>query len=85
MKRKHWQGYGTVNARVIERNIHKILIKVEGDHEYGLAINQGDNYTLAKWLGTKSLGNFTVEDVQSFSIQHMSDTDCIYTIKLKAH
>jgi hypothetical protein len=82
MKRKHWQGYGTVNAKVVRRLKEFIIIEVKGEHECGLAINKGDKYTLAQWLGIKSLGNFKEEDVKSFSILELRDFTS-YMILLK--
>lgn len=55
MRIKHWQGYGSVNASVVRRitvsakhNIKSILIKVSGNHEYGLVRN--DYYDVFRWL-----------------------------------
>ena len=87
MVRKHWQGYGTVRALVLEKKSDEILILVKGNHEYGLIINQGDTYTLAQWLGTRGLGNFREEDIESYTVKCMgyNEEECLYTIKLKAH
>lgn len=48
MKLKHWQGYGTVNAVKVEKTKDSIVVKVEGDHEYGLV--RDDVYDAKKWL-----------------------------------
>ena len=82
MKRKHWQGYGTVNAKAIRKS-NTIYITVTGTHECGLAIPYHDKYRLAEWLGIKSLGNFKAEDVISFSTTNISDTECLYTVIIK--
>lgn len=54
MKIKHWQGYGSVNAKVIKRtlntqtNTKTITIEVSGMHEYGLV--RKDEYDVYHWL-----------------------------------
>ena len=53
MKIKHWQGYGTVDAKKlceyeIARNQKKIIIQVTGNHEYGIA--RHDAYDIYNWL-----------------------------------
>ena len=52
MKIKHWQGYGTVNAKKIsakeENGIKTLMIEVTGNHEYGLVRN--DIYDVYNWL-----------------------------------
>lgn len=54
MKIKHWQGYGSVLASKVSKNVNNSLgitelhIRVKGNHEYGIACN--DSYTVANWL-----------------------------------
>ena len=36
MKIKHWQGYGSVNMKVLLNTPKKVIIEVYGNHEYGL-------------------------------------------------
>ena len=52
MKIKHWQGYGSVEAKKISKNtknnITRLHIKVSGNHECGLYRN--DKYDLTNWL-----------------------------------
>ncbi|WP_407414253.1 hypothetical protein [Methanobrevibacter sp.] len=46
MKLKHWQGYGSVNAKLVKiqsnsyDNIETLTIHVWGDHEWGLDRHQ---------------------------------------------
>ena len=47
MKIKHWQGYGTVDARKIKDGA-KLHIRVSGNHEWGL--RRDDEYDLFNWL-----------------------------------
>ena len=55
MKIKHWQGYGSVNAKKISReesnDIIKLHIKVSGNHEYG--VERDDLYDIIRWIGTR--------------------------------
>lgn len=79
MKIKHWQGYGSVDAKVIKKittvglntgNDHYeelINIRVKGNHEYGLETH--DKHFVAQWLGRKSLGNFEVKDIISINVE----------------
>ncbi len=73
MKRKHWQGYGTINAKVIKKTPifredgilqRSITIRVTGNHEYGLELMHYDPYTIAQWLGP--VGKFKYEDVLQY-------------------
>lgn len=52
MKLKHWQGYGTIEAkkinRVVNNNEIKLTISVKGNHECGLLRN--DKYDAFNWL-----------------------------------
>lgn len=100
MKLKHWQGYGSVEAKVIKRTaLHlaynlfasrSIEIRVKGDHEYGLM--NYDKYDIARWLGRKSLGNFTMDEIAHIEIidareydneKHQYIDAVIYKILLK--
>ena len=51
MKIKHYQGYGTVQAKKIAKTDNFIHIRVWGDHEYGLERN--DWYDVFNWLVKK--------------------------------
>lgn len=52
MKLKHWQGYGSINARKISEtvngNIATLKIELKGNHEYGLS--RDDKYDVFNWL-----------------------------------
>lgn len=52
MKIKHWQGYGTVNAKKISKTVENgktiLVVKVSGNHEWGLV--REDLYDLKWWL-----------------------------------
>lgn len=93
---KHFQGYGYVEAEVISKpkagKRGTLLIKVVGNHEYGLEIDSYDTYRLDKWLG--KLGKFTEKDVVSFSCnstyianreKNITEENCLYTIELKGN
>lgn len=60
MKIKHFQGYGSVNATKVSKTTFtdlfgqqrtKLIIKVQGLHEYGLKVN--DTYDGVRWLLSK--------------------------------
>lgn len=75
MKIKHWQGYGSVEAKVIKKTStidckgtddhyeEFINIQVKGNHEYG--IETYDKHFIAQWLGCPKLGNFEAKDIIS--------------------
>lgn len=52
MKVKHWQGYGSVDMKVISRkqteNTKTIVVRVSGDHEWGLV--RDDEYDVHRWI-----------------------------------
>ena len=48
MKIKHWQGYGTVEARRIPNKSCTLHVRVSGQHEWGL--RRDDMYDLFGWL-----------------------------------
>lgn len=48
MKIKHWQGYGTVEAKKMPANGATLHIRVSGNHEWGL--RRDDEYDLFNWL-----------------------------------
>lgn len=48
MKIKHWQGYGTVIATKIKDKNYNLVVKVVGNHEWG--IHRDDEYDLFNWL-----------------------------------
>lgn len=54
MKIKHWQGYGTVEAKRLKTTNNKalgtktVVIEVRGNHEWGL--ERFDKYDVHRWL-----------------------------------
>jgi len=52
MKIKHWQGYGSVNAKKLSKStkggITTLKVEVSGNHEYGVV--RDDIYDLKRWL-----------------------------------
>ena len=48
MKIKHWQGYGTVTATKIKDKNFDLVVKVVGNHEWG--IHRDDEYDLFNWI-----------------------------------
>ena len=48
MKIKHWQGYGTVDAVKLKSKDFDLVVKVSGNHEWGL--RRDDTYDLFRWL-----------------------------------
>lgn len=52
MKLRHWQGYGTIEAKRLSKTqkdgLTTMHICVSGNHEYGLA--RHDEYDVANWL-----------------------------------
>ena len=84
MKRKHWQGYGTVDMKIIDRTPGSITIKVKGNHEYGLSFPFYDTYRLTEWMG--KLGGFTENQVRTYTSYESIEDDidvCVYEIKLR--
>ncbi len=55
MKIKHWQGYGTVEAKRLRTTNNRafgtktVVIEVRGNHEWGL--ERFDTYDVLRWLG----------------------------------
>jgi len=50
MRIKHWQGYGTVEAKRIPDKSCTLHIRVIGNHEYGINCGEWDEYRLYYWL-----------------------------------
>lgn len=55
MKIKHWQGYGSVNMKVLKNTPKLVVVDVYGMHEYGL--ERDDTYDVCKWLLNKVNGH----------------------------
>ena len=60
MKIKHFQGYGSVQAKKVSKtkvnNKTKLVIEVKGNHEWGLVVN--DTYDGKRWLFDRFEKNF---------------------------
>lgn len=55
MRVKHWQGYGSVNVKKMERKVDgsvvNLHLRVWGNHEWG--IERNDTYDVVRWIGTR--------------------------------
>lgn len=60
MKIKHWQGYGSVQAKKVSKTTKgdkvTLVIEVKGNHEWGLVVF--DNYDAKGWLFDRFEKNF---------------------------
>ena len=63
MKIKHFQGYGSVQAKKVSKttigNKTKLVVEVKGNHEWGLV--RDDIYDVKRWLFDKFEKNFKGE------------------------
>ena len=93
MKIKHWQGYGSVNAKVVERRLstltqlRMVKIRVWGNHEYGLD-RSDDYYDVNQWL-LKKVAKVDIDsrNIQEIKFEYVQDIDgqeaAEYTITYK--
>lgn len=78
MRIKHWQGYGSVNAKVVKRTISTqrnektITIKVWGNHEYGLD-RSDDFYDVHKWLLSRFDKQASYQDIKRIDFSYLED------------
>lgn len=91
MKIKHFQGYGLVNAEKLKKTTINdpftggkqtvLLIKVSGDHEYGLEPAFKDNYTIYEWL-VKKFDKTVKEEPRemTYTTSTLNDGNCLYSI-----
>ena len=92
MKSKHWQGYGPaldakkVSKRVLSDGTTQLVIKVKGNHEWGLKM-EGSPYRLFDWLIKKVDKTLGKEDVRTLHIQYTCEDSmeggeevCVYYI-----
>jgi len=60
MKIKHFQGYGSVQAKKVSKTTigdkTKLVVEVKGNHEWGLV--RDDIYDVKRWLFDKFEKNF---------------------------
>ena len=89
MKIRHWQGYGTVNAKKVSSSDNTLVIEVWGNHEWGLERN--GMYDVFNWLVKRfdkshedyremldmKIDDFYVKD-ERVDVEH-----CRYTIRFK--
>jgi hypothetical protein len=85
MRIKHWQGYGSVNAKVVGRSlntatgIRTLTINVWGNHEYGLV--REDKYNINNWLVKKvakvDIDYQQIEDIDWNTIPDIDDQEAI--------
>lgn len=84
MKIKHWQGYGTLNAKRLSSPANTLVVEVWGDHEWG--IEHHDMYDVFNWLVLKfepkrKLEEFKELKTKSFVLN--KEDHCIYTMRFK--
>ena len=86
-KIKHWQGYGTVDAKLLKKTPDEMVIQVSGMHEYGLDCDKYDTYRVYEWLVKRFDPTKTERDIQSVDIdddyERRGNVDievCTYTI-----
>ena len=92
MKIKHWQGYGSVEAKKLSNistkdflgnKISVLKVRVSGNHEWGLERN--DTYDVVNWIGKRFAKDLTdarqVEDMQTYDYYDANNVEhCEYTI-----
>lgn len=72
MKLKHWQGYGSVEAKKVSAATDKatglktVVVEVSGNHEWGLERN--DSYDIHRWLGRFFKDCLSYTDIRSLSV-----------------
>lgn len=93
MKIKHWQGYGSVNAKVVQKRmstltpIRMVKIQVWGNHEYGID-RSDDYYDINQWLLKKVARiNIDYRNIQNIEFKYLPNIDgqeaAEYTITYK--
>ena len=69
-KIKHYQGYGSVHAKKITGNNDFLHIKVWGNHEWGIELN--DDYSVWNWLVkrfAKNMGEYSWGKIKNFTTE----------------
>ena len=86
-KIKHWQGYGSVDAKLLKKTPDEMVIQVSGMHEYGLDCDKYDTYRVYEWLVKRFDPTKTERDIESVDIDDTYETRgnvdievCTYTI-----
>ena len=80
---KHWQGYGRLNAKVVEKSKHHVVIEVSGSHECGVTTT--DPYFIKTWLMAKVAKNWmgVPNYMLDFFVYSESYEKAIYTIRTR--
>ena len=88
MRIKHWQGYGTVDAKRLSRTVDEdgivvMRVKVSGDHEWGLV--RDDPYDLKNWLIKRFDKDFKDQRIEYYHDEGVETGVewCIYTFGYK--
>lgn len=89
-KIKHWQGYGSVDAKVLKKTNDTLVVRVSGNHEYGLDCDKYDTYRVYDWLVKRFCPNKEERDIESVDIddryEQVGNLDvevCDYTIHFR--
>lgn len=67
-KIKHWQGYGSVDAKVLRNTPENMIIQVKGMHEYGLDCGAWDTDRVYEWLVKRFDPSRKPTDIKSVDI-----------------
>lgn len=89
-KIKHWQGYGSVDAKVLRKTPDNLIVQVRGMHEYGLDCGAWDHDRVYEWLVKRFDPTKTADDIVSVDIdddyERQGNVDievCTYDISFK--
>lgn len=89
-KIKHWQGYGSVDAKVLRKTPDNLIVQVRGMHEYGLDCGAWDHDRVYEWLVKRFDPTKTANDIVSVDIdddyERQGNVDvevCTYDISFK--
>lgn len=61
-KVKHFAGYGTVAMGKIDDGTARLHVRVEGNHEWGLQVDESDLHTLYTWIVSRFRKDLTFEE-----------------------
>lgn len=86
-KIKHWQGYGSVDAKLLKKTPNEMVVQVSGMHEYGLDCGVWNHDRVYEWLVKRFDPTKTERDIESVDIdddyERRGNVDieiCTYTI-----
>lgn len=60
-KVKHFAGYGTVMMGKVNDGTARLHVRVEGNHEQGIAVPEWDEYRLFQWTVGRFVRGMTFE------------------------